>query len=71
MRNKFTTIIERDGEWYIANRPEIPEAEGQGCRLEECRENPAEAITLTLDERGHPPRKLQQARNSPSFLPCL
>ena len=30
MRNEFTAIIERDGEWYIAYCLEIPGANGQG-----------------------------------------
>ena len=30
MRNEFTSIIERDFEWYIACCPEIPGANGQG-----------------------------------------
>jgi len=32
MRNEFTAIIERDGDWYIAFCPEIPGANGQGPR---------------------------------------
>ena len=30
MRNEFTAVIERDGEWYVAWSPEIPGANGQG-----------------------------------------
>ena len=30
MRNEFTAIIERDGDWYIAFCTEIPGANGQG-----------------------------------------
>lgn len=51
MRNEFTAIIERDGEWYIAYCPEIPGANGQGRTKEECRENLAEAIALILEDR--------------------
>ena len=29
MKNEFTAIIERDGEWYIAYCPEIPEPIGR------------------------------------------
>lgn len=36
MRNEFTAIIERDGKGYIAYRPEIPGANGQGHTKEEC-----------------------------------
>ena len=30
LRNEFTAVIERDGEWFIAYSPEIPGANGQG-----------------------------------------
>ena len=46
MRNEFTAIIERDGEWYIAYCPEIPGANGQGRTKEEARKSLAEAIEL-------------------------
>ena len=51
MKNEFTAIIERDGEWYIAFCPEIPEANGQGKTKDEARENLAEAIALILEDR--------------------
>jgi predicted RNase H-like HicB family nuclease len=51
MHNEFTSIIERDGEWYIAYCPEIPGANGQGLTIDECRENLAEAIALILEDR--------------------
>ncbi len=51
MRNEFTAIIERDGEWFIAYCPEIPGANGQGKTKEECLENLSEAIALILEDR--------------------
>jgi len=51
MRNEFTAVIERDGEWYVAWSPEIPGANGQGRTVEECRENLGAAIQLILDDR--------------------
>jgi predicted RNase H-like HicB family nuclease len=51
MRNEFTSIIERDGEWYIAYCPEIPGANGQGLTEEECRTNLADAIETILEDR--------------------
>ena len=51
MRNEFTAIIERDGEWYIAYCPEIPGANGQGKTKEEGRNSLAEAIELILADR--------------------
>lgn len=51
MRNEFTAIIERDGEWYIAYCPEIPGANGQGTTKQEARESLADAIALVLEGR--------------------
>ncbi len=51
MPNKYTAIIERDGEWYIAYCPEIPGANGQGRTKEEVRASLAEAISLILKDR--------------------
>jgi predicted RNase H-like HicB family nuclease len=51
MRNEFTAVIEKDGQWYIAYCPEIPGANGQGKTKEECRASLAEAIRMILDER--------------------
>ena len=51
MRNEFTAIIERDGEWYIAYCPEIPGANGQGRTKAEAPKNLAAAIALILEDR--------------------
>jgi predicted RNase H-like HicB family nuclease len=51
MKNEFTAIIERDGEWYIAYCPEIPGANGQGRTKAEARKSLADAITLILEDR--------------------
>ena len=66
MRNEFTAIIERDGEWYVAYCPEIPGANGQGKTKDEARQNLAEAIELILADRredalrGVPPDAIQE-----------
>ncbi len=66
MRNEFTAVIERDGNWYIAYCPEIPGANGQGRTVEECRVSLAEAISLILEDRredglrGVPPDAIRQ-----------
>jgi len=66
MRNEFTAIIERDGEWFVAYCPEIPGANGQGKTKDEARENLAEAIALILEDRredalrGVPPDALRE-----------
>jgi predicted RNase H-like HicB family nuclease len=51
MRNEFTAVIERDGDWYISSRPEIPGANGQGRSKEEARASLAGAIALILEDR--------------------
>lgn len=51
MRNEFTAIIERDGEWHIAYCLEIPGANGQGKTKDEARASLAEAISLILEDR--------------------
>jgi len=51
MRNEFTAVIERDGEWFVAWSPEIPGANGLGHSVEECRESLGAAIQLILQDR--------------------
>jgi predicted RNase H-like HicB family nuclease len=51
LRNEFTAVIERDGEWFIAYSPEIPGANGQGRTKAEARQSLADAIALILDDR--------------------
>lgn len=51
MRNEFTAIFERDGEWVVAYCPEIPGANGQGKNKDEARSSLAEAIALILEDR--------------------
>jgi predicted RNase H-like HicB family nuclease len=51
MRNEFTAVVERDGEWFIAYCAEVPGANGQGRTREECLANLAEAISLILEHR--------------------
>ncbi len=66
MRNEFTAVIERDGDWYIAWSPEIPGANGQGHTIEECRQDLSAAIQLILEDRredglrGAPPDALRE-----------
>ena len=66
MHNEFTAIIEKDGEWYIAYCPEIPEANGQGRTRDETRQSLAEAIALVLEDRredglrGVPPEAIRE-----------
>ena len=66
MRNKFTAVIERDGDWYIAYCPEMSGANGQGKTIEEVRKSLADAIALILEDRradglrGVPPEAIRE-----------
>jgi predicted RNase H-like HicB family nuclease len=51
MRNRYTALLQRDGKWFTAFCPEVPEANGQGKTRAECLENLAAAIELVLDYR--------------------
>lgn len=51
MRNEFTAIVERDGDWFIAYCPEVPGANGQGKTEDECLKNLSDAIGLILEDR--------------------
>lgn len=51
MHNQFTTVIEKDKDWFIAYCPEIPGANGQGKTREEYKNSLAEAITLILENK--------------------
>ena len=51
MKNEFTSIVEHDGEWYIAYSPEIPGANGQGRSEVEALISLKEAIALILEDR--------------------
>jgi predicted RNase H-like HicB family nuclease len=51
MRNEFTAVIERDGDWFIAYCPEVPGANGQGITKQEAVTSLRDAIALILDDR--------------------
>lgn len=51
MRNEFTAVFERDGDWVVAYCPEIPGANGQGRSKEEARASLIQAIRLILEDR--------------------
>ena len=51
MRHEFTAVYEHHDEWVIAYCPEVPGANGQGQTITECRDNPAEASALILEDQ--------------------
>ncbi|MFH1051017.1 MAG: type II toxin-antitoxin system HicB family antitoxin [bacterium] len=48
---QYKAVFEQDGEWFIGFCPEVPEANGQGKTLEECRKNLADAIKLVNEDK--------------------
>ncbi len=46
---KFTAVIEREGEWWIGYVEELPGANTQGRTKEEVRKNLKEAIKLIIE----------------------
>ena len=51
MELKLSAEIHRDGEWYVAFCPEVPEANGQGRTEEESVQNLKEAVLLLMEDR--------------------
>ena len=51
MNLPISAEIHRDGEWYVAFSPEVPEANGQGHTEEECLESLRQAILLLMEDR--------------------
>ncbi len=51
MRNEFTAVVERHGEWFVAYCPEVGGANGQGKSKEEAISSLKDAIVLILDDR--------------------
>jgi predicted RNase H-like HicB family nuclease len=57
MKGEFTSVIEKDGEWYIGYIEEIPGVNTQGRTIEEVRENLKEALTLIIQTNRELSRK--------------
>ncbi len=51
MNIPLSAEIHKEGEWFVAFCPEMPEANGQGRTQEECLENLKQAILLLLEDR--------------------
>jgi len=66
MVNEFSAVYEQDDEWFIGYCPEIPEANGQGKTLDECRKSLSEAVKLVLEThredilKGIPPEAIKE-----------
>jgi len=51
MKNQYTAVVERDGEWFVAYCPEVTGANGQGKTREEALESLNDAVRLILEDR--------------------
>lgn len=66
MRNEFTSLVERDGEWFVASTPEVRGANGQGRTREEAIASLREAIELILADRKDSLQRGVQRPDGPS-----
>jgi len=57
MNVPLTAEIHRDGDWFVAFCPEVPEANGQGHTQDECITSLREAILLLMEDRREDARK--------------
>jgi len=64
MNLPLTAEIHRDGDWFVAFCPEMPEANGQGLTQEECLESLRQAILLLLEDRREESRKRMASESS-------
>jgi predicted RNase H-like HicB family nuclease len=62
MNIPLTAEIHREGEWFVAFCPEVPEANGQGQTQEECLQSLREAVLLLMEDRREDARQRQEAK---------
>ena len=51
MELKLSAELHREGEWFIAFCPEVPEANGQGTTRDECLRSLRDAVLLLMEDR--------------------
>ena len=57
MNLPLSAEVHREGEWFVAFCPEVPEANGQGRTQEECLESLRQAILLLMEDRREDAQK--------------
>lgn len=57
MNIPLTAEINREGRWFVAFCPEVPEANGQGETQEECLQSLRDAVLLLMEDRREDARK--------------
>jgi len=60
----LTAEIHREGEWFVAFCPEVPEANGQGHTQQECLASLREAVLLLMEDRREDARKRLEKETS-------
>jgi len=65
----ITPEVHKDGKWYVAFCPEVPEANGQGRTREESVESLKEGIISIMQDRRRDAHG--RAHKSPGFVPIL
>ena len=51
---RFTAVVEREAEWFMAFLPELPGATDRGRTRDECLENLAAAVELVREDQQEP-----------------
>jgi len=51
MELKLSAELHREGEWFVAFCPEVPEANGQGATRDECLHSLRDAVLLLMEDR--------------------
>ena len=64
MNIPLTAEVHREGEWFVAFCPEVPEANGQGQTQDECLQSLREAILLLMEDRREEARQRQEAEST-------
>jgi predicted RNase H-like HicB family nuclease len=65
----ITPEVHKDGKWYVAFCPEVPEANGQGRTPEESVESLKEGVISIMQDRRQDARS--RASKSHCFIPAL
>ena len=65
----ITPEVHKDGKWYVAFCPEVPEANGQGRTPEESIESLKEGVISIMEDRRQDARS--RAKKNLRFVPVL
>lgn len=57
MNIPLSAEIHKEGDWFVAFCPEVPEANGQGRTQEECLQSLRDAVLLLMEDRREDARR--------------